>query len=375
VIYLDYNATTPCDPDISNIIHETACRIFGNPASIHRFGQQANQIIETCKHELAEILDTQPDELFFTSGGTESDNMAIIGIANAYARKGRHIITSACEHKAVYESCKYLSKNGYTITYVEPDNTGLITVNEIQKHITDDTILISIIHTNNETGVTQPISDIAYIAKENNIPFHTDTVQALGKMDISLQNISAASFSAHKIYGPKGIGLLYLKQGTRFNKILHGGEQQQNTRPGTLNTPSIAGFTEAVKKIVSSMQNKEIHFKELHAYFLKLLQQNKIQYHLNGSPTNKAFNTINISFPGVYSETLVIGLDMEQIAVSAGSACESGSSRGSRTLAAMKLASDIQDSAIRISMGKDTTKEELKKLSEALHRILKRSTE
>lgn len=373
-VYLDYNATTPVHPEVINAMLPFYEEIFGNASSIHQFGQQARKAIYEVREKVAEFIGAEPEEIVFTSGGTESDNLAIKGVAYANEKKGKHIITSSIEHHAVLNSCKYLEKQGFQVTYLAVDKYGLVDPDDVKRAITKETILITIMHANNEVGTIEPISEIGKIAKEKGIYFHTDAVQSVGKIPVNVNelNVDLLSLSAHKIYGPKGIGVLYIRKGTRIQSLIHGGHHEKNRRAGTENVPGIVGLGKAIEIAKSSMDKESIYLtnlrNRLHSGIIE-----KIDYvQLNGHPEKRLPNTLNMSFEFVEGESIILSLDMKGIAVSSGSACTSGSLEPSHVLKSMGVDPSVAQGSIRFSLGKDNTEEDINYVLEVLPEIISR---
>ncbi|MFH1760410.1 MAG: cysteine desulfurase family protein [bacterium] len=372
-IYLDYNSTTPCDPDVIKALICAYKNVFANASSSHSLGKQAAQYAETSRLKIAELLGVESDEIYFTSGGTESNNMAIRGVAYGYSDRGSHIITTAIEHPSVLNTCEYLRSRGFKITHIPVDEWGLVDPLKVEAEIRPETILISVMYANNETGVIQPVEKIARIAATNDIVFHTDAVQALGKTPVRLgeSKICSASFSAHKIYGPRGLGCIYLRKGIRMENLMSGGSQEGGKRPGTINVPGIMGFASALEKSVKLYQKEKIRIKKLAALLFKKLDLLNCKYYLNGHAEKRLENTLNISFPELNASRLITDLDAEGILVSAGAACRAGSNNGSHVLVAMGLSRERVNSAIRISLGRFTREQHITKFAETLGKILK----
>lgn len=373
-IYLDHAATTPMSNVVYREMIEACGNIYGNSSSLYSVGRIANKALDEAREKIAKAIGAEPSEIYFTSGGTEADNWAIKGIAKANRAKGNHIITSAVEHPAVLESCKSLEKEGYRVTYVPVDEKGVVKYAELIKAISPDTVLISIMSANNEVGTIQPIRAIAELAKANNIVFHTDAVQAIGAIDFNVKemNIDAMSISAHKFYGPKGIGALYVRKGVRIDKFMNGGEQEKNRRAGTVNVPAAVGFGKAIEIAVSELEENNRYLRSLRRYFLKKVSEAIHNISLNGHPTQRLANNASISFEGVEGEAVLMMLDREGIYVSTGSACASGSLQPSHVLMAMGLEAEVAHSTIRFTFGKNNTKEEIDVMVEKLRKIVKK---
>ncbi len=363
-IYLDYAATTPVAPEVAECMmqHLTADGIFANPSSIqHCFGEQAEIAIENARSTMASYLHCKAKELIFTSGATESNNIAIKGIAYSRRDHGKHIITVATEHKAVLDTCKQLEKEGFNVTYLKPDMNGLISIEQLKNAITEATLLVSIMQVNNETGVIQDIAAIAKLTTKNNVLLHVDAAQSAGKIAIDLSQlpIDLLSLSAHKFYGPKGIGCLFIRNHAKMHlqPLIHGGGQEYGLRPGTLATHQIAGMAKAFKLANDRLNKDTQHIKSLHHVFLEQLE-NLGSIVLNSSTKSSLPNIINISFNNVGSDTLIIAL-RDKIAISSSSACNSGAIEASYVLRAMGIESERLYSAVRFSFGRYTTEQEI----------------
>jgi len=322
IIYLDYSATTPLDKDVFNEMQPYFYEFYGNPSSVSGFSLEAKMAIDKARGKVAKAINCKREEVFFTSGGTESDNWALIGTAISRKQKGNHIITSSIEHPAVLNTCKYLEKLGFKITYVPVDKYGIVNLEYIKKSITEKTILVSIMFANNEIGSIQPIEDIGKICRDKNITFHTDAVQAIGHIpvDVEALKIDMLSMSAHKFYGPKGIGALYIKKSVKIDSYLHGGEQERGRRSGTENTAGIVGLGTAIEKSNLDMYNENVRLINLRDKFIQEVL--KIENtSLNGDISNRLPGNVNICFNGIDAETLLMALDLQGICASVGSAC------------------------------------------------------
>ena len=369
-IYLDYAATTPMDEEVLDETIPYFSQKFGNPSSIHSFGQEALEAVDKARQQIADFLNCGSSEIIFTSGATESNNMTIKGIIKASDIKNPHIITSSIEHHCVLNSCKAAEKEGSEVTYLKVDRNGLISIEDLKKTIKENTVLISIMYANNEVGTIEPIAEIGELLKEinserekNKLPkiyFHTDAVQAINYLDCNVDNLGVdlLSLSGHKIYGPKGVGALCIRQGTKIKSIQHGGEQEYNLRAGTYNVPGIVGLGKAIS-LVSENREKMEETRKLRDYFIDEILKNISDARLNGSKEFRLPHNINISFKGVEGESLLMMLDQEGIAISTGSACSSASLEPSHVLTAMKIPPELSHSSIRFTLGKDTTKEEI----------------
>ena len=376
-IYLDYMATTPIDPRVAAKMTEclTNDGIFGNAASRnHSYGHAADAAIQTARQQLADLIHADPHEIIWTSGATESINLALKGVANFYHRKGKHIITATTEHKAVLDCCDYLSSRGFTITYLQPQKNGLIDLNDLEQALRDDTILVSIMHVNNEIGVIQDIAKIGELVKSRGILFHVDAAQSLGKLPINLDQlpIDLMSFSAHKMYGPKGIGALYLrsKPKVRLEPLLHGGGHEQGLRSGTLPTHQIVGFGEACRIANMEMFAEEKRILQLREYLWHGISQLE-QVYLNGDHEQRVAGNLNVSFAGVNGEALMFAL--RNLAVSSGSACTSATIEPSHVLSALTIPDTLAQSSVRFSIGRFTTSAEIdfaiKEIQQAVIRL------
>lgn len=373
-IYLDNSATTKLDEKVLDAMLPYLKDGYGNASSLYSIGRNAKKAIEDAREKVANILNCEADEIYFTSCGSEADNTALFGIAKANSQKGKHIITSKIEHLAVLESCKRLEKEGFEVTYLNVDDKGKISIEELKKAIREDTILISIMYANNEIGTIQDVAEIGKIAKENNIYFHTDAVQAAGSLqiDVKEQNIDSLSLSAHKFYGPKGIGALYVRKDIKFTKFILGGHQERNKRAGTENVASIVGLAKALELAYSNLEENENKISSLRDYYESKVKENIDNIIINGDKDNRLPGNSNISFVGVNGQDLLVNLDMIGVCVSSGSACTSGSIDASHVLKAIGLSDDIAKSSIRVSIGKYNTKEDIDYLVDNLSEIVKR---
>lgn len=372
MIYLDNAATTPMDKDVTQAMLNVLENEYGNPSSVHKMGRQSKQIITSAREEIAKAINAKEREIFFTSCATEANNWVIKGVAKHHKSKGKHIITTKIEHHAVLHPCEDLEKEGFTVTYLDVNKDGIVELSELKKAITDETILISIMFANNEMGAIQPIKEIGKIAKEHDILFHTDAVQAFGHLEIDVDelNIDFLSLSGHKLYGPKGIGALYVRNGRTLKNLLSGGAQERGKRSGTENISGIAGLGVATKKAMENLQNEKEALTVLRDYTIDRIL-NEIPYsHLNGSRTERLPNNINISFSFVEGEAMLLMLDMKGICASSGSACTSGSLDPSHVLLALGLSHEEAHGSLRLSLSKYTTKEELDETVEALKQII-----
>lgn len=352
-IYFDNAATTKVKPEVLKEMIPYFSEEYGNPSSIYTLGRNAKRAIENSREKVAKLIGADKHEIYFTAGGSESDNTALKGIAYSKKEKGNHIITTKIEHPAILDSCKTLERQGYEITYLNADEQGVVKIEELINAITDKTILISVMTANNEIGTIQPIERIAKIAKQKNIIFHTDAVQAVGNIpiDVKEMNIDMLSMSAHKIYGPKGVGALYVKKGIEFEKFMNGGHQERNKRAGTENLASIVGFGKACELARNGLTEHIKHIKNLRDHYISEVSENITDIKINGSMEQRLPGNSNISFKGVDAGALILELDKKGICASAGSACTSGSSEPSHVLTAIGLPEDFANSALRVSFG------------------------
>ncbi|MBI2633166.1 MAG: cysteine desulfurase [Parcubacteria group bacterium] len=370
MVYLDYSASTPIDPRVSEHMraHED---IFGNPSSVHAFGRKARVAIEEARDAIASLINAKPLEIIFTSSGTEANNFALKGVVWEYRKKRNHIVTSAIEHASILESCEFLKTQGYKITYLKPHSNGIISEEKLVEALTRDTILVSIMLVNNEIGTIEPIQQLASIAHQKNILFHTDAVQATSYLPIDVKKLGVdlLTLSSHKIYGPKGVGALYAREGVKFSPLLHGGDQEMKRRASTENTLGIIGFGKAAELIKKEQGEQIARLKKLKDYFVEELIQ--LGARINGDQKNSAPHIINATFARADGRTLIIKLDMEGIAASMGSACHSGSINPSHVLLAIGKSKKEALSSLRFSFGKQTTKKELEQTITILKNILK----
>ena len=373
-IYLDYAATTPTHPDVLQAMLPYFSDIFGNPSAIYSYGQKAKGAIEEARSKVAELISARDEEIVFTSGGTEADNFAIKGIAHASESRGNHIITSSIEHHAVLETCKFLEKKGFLVTYLPVDEYGLVSVDDISNAITDKTVLISIMYANNEIGTIEPIAEIGKLAREAGISFHTDAVQAAGHIpvDVNELGVDLLSMSAHKLYGPKGVGALYIRKGTKLVPFMHGGGQEKKRRASTENVPGIVGFGKAAELSRQEMHEETQRLTHLRNMLIKRLM-NKIDHvHLNGHPQKRLPNNVNISVDFVEGESMLLNLDLEGICASTGSSCSSSSLEASHVLLATELPHEQAHGSLRFTLGKWTSEDDIDRVLEVLPKIISR---
>jgi cysteine desulfurase len=369
---LDYAATTPTDPLVLKAMEPYFFEKFGNASSIHAFGQEAKKAVEDSREIVAAFLGAKPEEIIFTSGGTESNNFAVEGVAYALEKKGNHIITTAIEHHAITEPCRFLEKHGFRVTFIAMDKQGLVDPFDIKKAITDKTILISVMHANNEIGTIQPIAEIGKIAKEKEIYFHTDAVQTVGHIPVNVNelNVDLLSLSAHKFYGPKGVGGLYVRKGTRIERFLHGGDQEKGRRASTHNTSGIVGLGKAIELCRNKMDAEAGFQTGLRDKLIREIPSRISEAYLNGHPTVRLPNNVNFSIKYIEGESILLSLDMLGIAASTGSACTSSSLEPSHVLLAIGLPHEIAHGSLRITLGRWTEEEDINYLLEHLPKIV-----
>ena len=373
-IYLDYAATTPTHPEVVKTMLPYFTEAFGNPSSIHTYGQEIKGDIEEARTKVANLIGSQDEEIVFTSGGTEADNFAIKGAAYANKSKGNHIITTSIEHPAVLETCKFLETMGFRITYLPVDEYGSVAPDDVRQAITNKTILISVMLANNEIGTIEPIAKIGKIAKEAGIYFHTDAVQAAGHIPVSVDELGVdlLSISAHKLYGPKGVGALYIRKGTKLLPFMHGGEQERGRRASTENAPGIIGLGKAVELAQQEMTEEVERLTYLRDKLINSLLERIDHTQLNGHPTNRLPNNVNVSVEFVEGESMCLNLDLEGICASTGSACSSLSIEPSHVLLALGLPPERAHGSLRFTLGKWTTEEEVDRVLEVLPPIVAR---
>ncbi|MBI5327664.1 MAG: cysteine desulfurase NifS [Deltaproteobacteria bacterium] len=373
-IYLDNNATTPIHPEVFDAMLPYLKHEFGNPSSIHWAGRNPRRVVDDAREKVTKLLNCDANEIIFTSCGSESNNLAIKGVAESKKDKGNHIITTKVEHPAVLSTCKYLAKNGFDVTFLDVDNHGMLDLDQLKKAITPKTILITIMFSNNETGVIFPIEEIGKIAKEHNIPFHTDAVQGVGKVpiDVKKMNVDLLTLSGHKLYAPKGIGALYVKRGVRLVPLIHGGHQERNRRGGTENVAGIVALGKACEIAARDMEQEIKHITALRDRLEKGLMQRVTHVRLNGHPIERIPNTVNLSFEFAEGESLLLNLDMKGIAASSGSACTSGTLEPSHVLVAMGVPMEASHSSVRFSLGRGNTIEDIDYVIDVLPAMVER---
>jgi len=383
-IYLDYAATTPTDPKVLAVMRPYFSEKYGNPSSIHSFGQETKTAIEKARGQVAGLIGAKPEEIVFTSGGTEADNFALEGVAYANEAKGNHIIASAIEHHAVTECCEFLKKRGFQITLLPVDKYGLVDPQAVANAITDKTILVSIMHANNEIGTVEPIDEIARVIKQKSeerklkIYFHTDAVQTAGHLPINVNELGVdlLSMSAHKLYGPKGVGALYIRKGTRIVPFIYGGGQENNRRASTENVPGIVGFGAAAELALEELRSgAEAKLIPLREKLIKGIFEKIPEVQLNGHPTLRLPNNVNVSVKYIEGESMLLNLDIQGVAASTGSACSSGSLEPSHVLMAIGLSHEQAHGSLRFSLGKYTSEEEIDYVLAVLPGIVKKLRE
>ncbi|MBU0629742.1 MAG: cysteine desulfurase NifS [Candidatus Margulisbacteria bacterium] len=373
-IYLDYAATTPCDPRAVVAMAPYFTEKFGNPSSIHGFGQETRSAVEKAREQVAKLILAQPREIVFTSGGTEADNQALMGVAFANEKKGDHLVISGVEHHAITECADFLKKRDLRVTVVPVDKYGMVDPADVAKAIEAKTILVSVMHANNEIGTVQPIAEISKAVKAKGVYLHTDAVQTAGHLPIGVEQLGVdlLSISAHKLYGPKGVGCLYVRKGTRLTSLLHGGAQEGGKRGSTENVPGIVGFGAAAELAANEMGEENVRVAKLRDRLKTGLLAKIPESQLNGHPTERLPNNLNITIKYIEGESMLLSLDMEGIAASTGSACSSGSLEPSHVLLAIGLPHELAHGSIRFSLGKQTTEQEIDRVLEVFPKIVER---
>ena len=373
-IYLDHAATTPTHPEVVKAMLPYFADAFGNPSSIYSYGQEAKGAVEEARTKAAELIGARSEEIIFTSGGTEADNFALKGVAYANEHKGNHIITTAIEHHAVLEACKFLGRRGFKITYLPVDEYGLVDPDDVKKAITDKTLLISVIHANNEVGTIEPVTAIGEIAREAGVYFHSDAVQTVGHIPVNVAELKVdlLSISAHKFYGPKGIGALYVRKGTRLVSLMHGGGQEKRRRAGTENVPAIVGLGKAVELAGQEMGKEAERQAYLRDKLIKGLMEKIDHIRVNGHLTRRLPNNVNVSADFVEGESLLLSLDLEGICASTGSACGSASLEPSHVLLALGIPAEQAHGSLRFTLGRENTETDVERVLEVLPGIVAR---
>lgn len=373
-VYMDNAATTKLSPDVLNAMMPYLTDIYGNASSVHAFGREAREGVEHARNQVAAAINASPDEIFFTAGGTESDNMAIKGVAHKYAKKGKHIITTAIEHHAVLHTCEALEKEGYEVTYLPVDEDGLISVEQVKAAMRDDTLLVTVMFANNEVGTIEPIAEIGALCRERNVLFHTDAVQAVCHVpiDVKVMNIDLMSISAHKFHGPKGIGALYCRKGIALEPVIVGGAQERKRRAGTENVAGIVGLGAAIERAHKNMSADMARVSALRDKLISGILEQIPHVKLNGHPTQRLPQNVNFSIRYIEGESILLMLDINGIAASSGSACTSGSLDPSHVLLAMGIPHEIAHGSLRLTLSDMTTDEEIDYVLAALTKIVKR---
>ncbi|MBK7140986.1 MAG: cysteine desulfurase [bacterium] len=375
LIYLDHNATTPVDPEVVEAMLPHLTDDFGNASSVHQFGRSAKVALESARESIASFINCLPSELFFTSGGTESDNLAILGTATHFRGKKKHLGVAANEHHAVIESAEHLHhKEGFDLSLLPVDAEGFAHADQLRPLLREDSFLVSVMHANNETGTIQDLRPLADVAHEKNVLFHTDAVQSIGKVkvDVKALGVDMLSLTGHKIYGPKGTGALFIRQGIKISPLMYGGSHEKKRRPGTENVAGAVGLAKALEIAGKRMDTDFARMQELADYFLGKLETAIPDVKFNGPRSNRIPQTVNVSFKGTTGEPIILGLDMEGIAVASGSACTSGATEPSHVLTAMGIPANIANGAIRFSLGRSTTREQLDYVLRVLPPIVER---
>ncbi|MFA6851073.1 MAG: cysteine desulfurase NifS [Selenomonadaceae bacterium] len=373
-IYFDHAATTATDPKIVKSMLEYMTSEFGNPSSIHYFGRRTRRAVAESRQNVAALIGAEPEEIFFTSGGSESDNFALKGIAFANKERGNHIITTCIEHHAILHTCEWLEKEGFKVSYLPVDANGKVDIAAIKAAVTDKTILISVMFANNEVGTIEPIAKIGAFARQAGIYFHTDAVQAVGHVEIDVKNlnIDLLSLSGHKLYGPKGIGALYIRRGVKIETVQHGGAQERGMRAGTENVPGIVGLGLAARKAGADLVEENNRLTGLRDKLIHVIESEIPDVKLNGHRQDRLPGNVNFSFSGIDGEPLLLNLDMQGIAASSGSACMAGSMEPSHVLLAMGLTSEMAQSSLRLTLGRENTDANIDTLLELLPKIVKK---
>jgi cysteine desulfurase len=371
---MDHSATSPVNPEVLEAMLPYFTESFGNASTLYALGREARTAMENGRKQVASLIGAKPEEVYFTSGGTESDNIAIKGTASKLKNKGNHIITSDIEHPAVEETCKYLEKNGYQVTYLPVGEEGIVKVSDVEAAITPETILITVMHANNEIGTIQPIKEIGALAREKGIYFHTDAVQSVGKIPVNVgdMNVDMLSISAHKLYGPKGIGALYIRKGVRIDPLLHGGGHERGMRPGTENIPGIVGLGKACQIAEDNLEKNMEYVSSLRDRLIQGVLGNIEQSYLNGHPTKRLPNNANFRFTGIEGESLVLQLDAKEINASTGSACSSKKLEPSHVLMAIGLKEVDAHGSLRISLGTENTPQDIDYTIDAINEVVER---
>ena len=370
--YLDYAATTPMRPEVAEAMRPYFTEAFGNPSTIYSYGLEAKGAVEAARRKIARLINAREEEIVFTSGGTEADNYALIGTAYAAEGKKDHIITSVVEHHAILETTKFLEARRFKVTYLPVDKYGLVNPDDVKKAITPKTVLISVMHANNEIGTVEPVEQIGSVAREAGVYFHTDAVQTAGHIPVDVEKIGASllSISGHKLYGPKGVGILYIRKGTRIAPLIHGGEQEKGRRAGTENVPGIVGLGTSAELAQGELEQEAVRIKQLRDKLAKGLRDKITDIHFNGHPEKRLPNNVNICIAYIEGESMALNLDLEGVCASTGSACSSASSEPSHVLSAIGVPPEISHGSLRFTLGKWTTDQDIDRVLEVLPRIV-----
>ena len=373
-IYLDHAATTPVDPRVKQEMDKYYSEVYGNPGSFHAVGLQAREALDDARYRVATILNTKQSEIIFTGSGTESCNLAIRGVAKAYKHKGNHIITTKTEHHAVLHTCEYLQKEGYEVTYLPVDKEGIVDPKAVEAAITDKTILVSIMYANNEIGTINPLNEIGAICRNKRVLFHTDACQAAGALDMNVENLNVdlLTLNGSKLYGPKGVGVLYVKQGTQLKPVIHGGGQERDLRSGTEDVPAIMGMAKALELAQSERVEEGERLTKLRDALIKGILESVPKTRLNGHPTKRLPNNVNISFMDIEGEALILYLNEHGICVSTGSACTSKTLDPSHVILALGMPYETAHGSIRFTLGKSTTEAGIRKVIEVLPEVVQK---
>ena len=371
-IYLDYAATAPMLPEVMDAMLPFFCECYGNPSAVYGEGREARKAVEEARRKTAAVLDAEAREICFTSGGSESDNLAIKGTAFSLRHRGNHIITSRIEHPAVLNTCRWLEKQGFRVSFLTPDSEGIIAPEAVEEAICPETILVSIMTANNEIGTIQPVTEIGEICRRNGVLFHTDAVQAIGQIrtDVQEMNVDLLSLSAHKFHGPKGVGALYIRRGTRLDSLVHGGSQERGMRAGTENVPGFVGLGEAIRIAEAEREENAKRIAGLRDELIRRVLETIPGARLNGHHQRRLPNNCHFSFDGIESEALLLRMDLAGISVSGGSACTSGSMEPSHVLEAIGLEESMLKGSIRLTLGRETTREDIKKTAQVMREIV-----
>ena len=371
-IYLDYAATAPVLPEVMDAMLPFFCECYGNPSAVYGEGREARKAVEEARRKTAAVLGAEAREICFTSGGSESDNLAIKGTAFSLRHRGNHIITSRIEHPAVLNTCRWLEKQGFRVSFLTPDSEGIIAPEAVEEAICPETILVSIMTANNEIGTIQPVTEIGEICRRNGVLFHTDAVQAIGQIrtDVQEMNADMLSLSAHKFHGPKGVGALYIRKGTRLDSLVHGGSQERGLRAGTENVPGIVGLGEAIRIAEAEREENAKRIAGLRDELIRRVLETIPGARLNGHPQRRLPNNCHFSFDGIESEALLLRMDLAGISVSGGSACTSGSMEPSHVLEAIGLEENMLKGSIRLTLGRETLPEEIEKTAQVMREIV-----